>query len=136
MGVPIEDFGRDHWSTFAYIETRVVDYRGVPDKRHLRCNHARHPLFAHEGGDAAKYPTRMKLNKQLFEHDDWDCLDDLEDVGLIENVGSGVNRVYALTDLGRSAGSLLRAHKGQGGKYDDFVFAVQLPRVSFGSSAR
>jgi hypothetical protein len=32
--VPIELWGKDHWTTLAYIETRCVDYDGVPNHDH------------------------------------------------------------------------------------------------------
>jgi hypothetical protein len=42
VSVKIEDFGRDHWSAFAYIEVRIVDHNGVARREHLRCIHKRH----------------------------------------------------------------------------------------------
>ena len=86
MAIPIEDFGRDHWSTFAYIETCVVDCGGRVAKERMRCIHKRHPFFAHRGGDASAYPTRLRGGRKRNEHDDWDCLDDIEVAGLIENI--------------------------------------------------
>jgi len=118
--IPLADFGRDHWSAFGYIETRIVDHGGVPQKNQLRCIHKRHPFFAHSGGDASRYPTRLKGGRTQADHDDWDCLDDLEEAGLLENVGTGVNRVYRLTDLGREVAGRLRGHKGQGGSFSNF----------------
>jgi hypothetical protein len=118
--IPIENFGHDHWSVFGYIETRVVDYGGIPAKEHLRCIHARHPFFAHRGGDASAYPTRLRGGRELADHDDWDCLDDIEAAGLIENIGTGAHPVFLLTDHGREIAGKLRGHKGQGGKWDEF----------------
>lgn len=113
-------FGRDHWSTFGYIETRIVDYRGVPDKRHLRCHHGRHPLQAHQGGCASAYPTRLRDGLTCHNHDDWDCLDDCEREGLLVNNGSAANPVFELTDLGRKIAAQLRAHKAAHGKWSTF----------------
>jgi len=119
--VPIEEFGADHWSTFGYIETRIVDHDGVPAFHHLRCLAARHPLFQHRGGDAGRYPTKLKGGRTLYDHDDWDCLDDLVAAGLLENKGTGANPVYCLTPRGEEIAGKLRAHKGRGGKWDEFV---------------
>lgn len=124
--VPMSEFGRDHWSTFAYAECRIVDNDGMINKNHMRCNWARHPLFRHPGCDAVKYPTRLKDGVERPDHDDWDCLDDLEQEQLLVNVGTGMNRVYELTDLGRVIAAQLRAHmaKVKGvpqGKFDTFV---------------
>ena len=118
--VPIEDFGKDHWSTFGYIEIRVVDHDGRVVNEHLRCINKRHPFFAHRGGDATNYPTELRGGRKLSGHDDWDCLEDLENAGLLYNVGTGVNPVFRLTDRGREIAGQLRGHKGQGGQWAEF----------------
>lgn len=114
-------FGRDHWSTFAYIETLVVDKSGKPDIRRMRCDPKRHPLMAHQGSMfGAPSPTRLKDGVLLPDHDDWDCVDELEAAGLIEVGGTGMYPVFALTELGRGLAALLRAHKAAGGNFGDF----------------
>jgi hypothetical protein len=118
--ISIAHFGRDHWSTFAYVETRIVDHDGVLERCHLRCIHQRHPFFAHRGGDASQYPTRLKGERMQADHDDWDCIDDLEAAGLLENVGTGINPVFRLTVYGEEVAGRLRAHKGRGGQFADF----------------
>jgi hypothetical protein len=123
--VPLVEFGKDHWSTFGYIETRVVDHNGLPERQHLRCIEQRHPFFAHRGGDASKYPTRLRGGRLKHDHDDWDCLDDLEEARLIDNIGTGVNRVYRLTDFGRKVAGQLRGHRGQGGQWDEFFVGLE-----------
>ena len=125
--IPIEDFGKDHWSTFGYIETRIVDHDGVPDRVHLRCINKRHPFMAHEGGDASLYPTILRGGRERYRHDDWDCLWDLENAGLIDNVGTGVNPVFRLTDKGREIAGRLRGHKGQGGTFGEFFVGELRP---------
>ena len=121
----IATFGRDHWSTFAYVETRCVDYEGVPDRRHLRCIHGRHPGQKHEGGDASQYPTRLKNNVDINNHDDWDCIDDLVREGLLESRGTSLYPRFELTPLGREVASQLREHKANRFSFDTFE-----PRVT------
>lgn len=133
--VPIEKFGKDHWSTFAYIETRCVDHRGELDLKHMRCNPEKHPHFVHltNGfGHIAVWKTSNgtrlsgfcaetnKSNKKthLKDHDDWDCIDDMEAAGLIIQNG---NLQYGLTDLGWQVISELRKWKGAGGSFGTFV---------------
>jgi len=118
--IPMSEFGKDHWSTFGYIEVRIVDHGGVPENHHLRCINKRHPFFSHRGGDASSYPTRLKGGKTQKNHDDWDCLEDLEAAGLINNIGTGVNPVYRMTDVGREVAGRLRGHKGKGGTWENF----------------
>lgn len=120
--VPIEQFGHDHWSTFGYLETRIVDYGGVVQNEHLRCVHARHPHRGHAGGDASKHPTRLRGGATLANHDDWDCLDDFETAGLVASEGTGMYPVYKLTDLGHEIAGKLRAHKARGGQWRDFAW--------------
>lgn len=57
-------WGRDHWSTLAYIETRIVDHSGVPSREHMRCDPKRHPLLAHDGSrGGSPSPTRLTGGK-------------------------------------------------------------------------
>jgi hypothetical protein len=97
------------------VNVRVSgDHGGVVRRENLRVIHRRHPAFAHEGGDASKYPTRLRGGQKLADHDDWDCIEDFEVVGLAENVGTGVNPVYRLTDKGREVAGLTRGRAGRG----------------------
>ena len=122
-----ERWGKDHWSVFAYVETCVVDRRGRLDNRRIQANLNRHP--AHAGGradgsqvDGAKYPIRLRNGETLpgSDYDEWDCLDDLEWSGLIENTGTGLNRCYRMTSLGENLAQQVRANKGRGGSFAKF----------------
>jgi hypothetical protein len=83
-------FGRDHWSTFAYIETRIVDHRGTLNHAHMRCHGGRHPLMLAAKGDflgvadGRQFATLLAAGEQLPDHDDYDCIDDLIAAGLLE----------------------------------------------------
>lgn len=116
--VPMEEFSIDHWSTLVYLETRCVDYDGVLDKRQMRCDRNRHQQFAHSGINV-KYPTRTKKG-DVKNHDDWDCLDDCELSGLVENRGTALHRVYKLTPLGCKIVGQLRQHKMDGQNFHNF----------------
>lgn len=118
MGIKMEQFGKDHWSTFAYCETLAVDRKGVVDQIRMRLN----------GDD---YPTRLKgffveggkkdESKVVYGHNDYDCIDDLEEAGLIQNIGTGTNPIVRLTDLGRKIAAQLREFKAQGGSFAYFT---------------
>lgn len=123
--VPIADFGRDHWSTFAYVETLCVDKDGIPDRRRMRCHPQRHALLAHLDRWDKKYGTRLKGHMEDFPkvlpmHDDWDCIDDLIAAGLMRNKGTGINPVFQLTEWGLAIAAALRAHKVRGGTFSTF----------------
>lgn len=112
--IPIDRFGRDHWSALLYIETRCTDHRGVLYKPHMRCNQARHPFLAHEIDGTS--PTRLANGELLHDHDDWDCADDLVGAGLIEWNGTGVHPVFAMTDAGREKCAALRKERQERAK--------------------
>lgn len=125
MTVEIERFGKDHWSALAYVECCAVDNEGRSDNRRMRCDYTRHPgLFAAEYFPAdRKYPTILKGGEELPDHDDWDCLDDLEAAGFIEQHGTGLNLVVRFTDLGYEVVHALREHKAQGNNFAEFSWS-------------
>ena len=100
--VPMSRWGKDHWTTLAYVETRWVDHRGMLDHDKMRCDADRHPTFfgakchVRTPSDLAgrHYPTRLKTEQpdadgiwgsvDLPDHDDYNCLDDAITEGLIE----------------------------------------------------
>lgn len=126
--VHVSRFGKDHWSTFAYIETRCVDHGGKLDPRHMRTNAQRHPLLDANGcgwpeGRGTKlqgYFVEYDAEFLLPDHDDWDCLEDLEAASLLEILSLATGRVR-LTEQGMAVAGLLRAHKARGGQYAGFV---------------
>ena len=82
-------WGKDHWTTFAYIETRAVECLAVDADRmrthprlHLRC----FQMKRHGGsfGDGSRYPTRLKNGESVAPHDDWSCVEDMIAEGLLE----------------------------------------------------
>jgi len=134
--VPIADFGRDHWSTFGYVETLCVDKDGLPDIRRMRCNPKTHPGLAHLPWDKA-YGTRLKGHMEDFPntlpmHDDWDCIDDLIAAGLMENIGNGINPKFKLTETGLAVAAALRAHKARGGTWSTFNHELEPKKGGWG----
>lgn len=78
--IDISEWGQDHWSTFAYLETRAVDAGGVIDNRKMCCNARLHREFAN-GMDAESCHTRLK-SREAGKRDDWSCLEDMVAAGL------------------------------------------------------
>ena len=147
--VPMERWGRDHWSTLAYIETRIVDHRGRIEHDHMRCDVNRHPqMFAAKRRGLLlgtlpgqrKYPTMLRGNVELPDHDDYDCLDDMIAAGLVEahmppppagTLITGLvesemmtRATFTLTGAGQAMAARLREHKGSGGSWASFVPGV------------
>lgn len=141
--IPVELFSKDHWSTFAYVESRCVDGKdglGTLECNRMRCNPSRHPLLSGGAPWREGYSTRLSgffdspdrhdANKAIEQglmaagHDDWDCLDDLEAAGLVEVI-SLAQCVVRLTSEGLRVSSLLRQHKAQGGNFARFSLALE-----------
>lgn len=136
MSVVMSDFGKDHWSMFAYAECCAVDGKQLEHCR-MRINPDHHVSVGRVMLDSPTweppYGTRLKgfwkddkttdSTKQLPEHDDWDCVDDLEAAGLLD-VGTYINPNVKLTDLGHKIASELRKHKASGGRFATFVSEV------------
>lgn len=129
--IPIILWGRDHWSAFAYLETRTVDYGGVVDNEKMRCNPRLHRIFANQANRlfSGNYPTRLAHGETIEPHDDWSCLEDMARADLLrawfrqqsdEMFGSGQARIE-LTDEGRRIAGLLRKHKAGGGNFGNFA---------------
>lgn len=125
--IPMELWSKDHWSTFAYIETRVVDHNGVPNRDHLRCNPKIHPGLGNGSNqiDRKPRPTMLKDGTQIHPHDDWSCIDDMVSAGYIEWNGTGMNPVFALTEKGWWCASALRQHMADGGQCAEFELPVR-----------
>lgn len=141
--VPMERWGKDHWSTLAYLECRIVDNRGRIAHDHMRCHMRRHPAMhaakrraiAFGNADGSQYPTKLR-DGELADHDDYDCIDDMIAAGLVtvtmppapaQTLVTGLvetelmtRATYALTPLGQAIAGQLRAHKGNGGNWRSF----------------
>jgi hypothetical protein len=150
--VPMERWGKDHWSTFAYLEVRIVDHKGRIAHDHMRCHMRRHPAMhaakrraiAFGPADGSQYPTKLR-DGELPDHDDYDCVDDMIAAGLVTvtmppapagtlvtglvEAESMTRAAYALTPgLGQPIAAQLRAHKGIGGKFS--TFTPEVPTVT------
>ncbi len=103
--VPPELWGKDHFSTLVYLETRIVDGDGRLKSAHMRTK-----------SDGTKYPTRLDDGTELVGHDDWDCVRDLEHAGYV-TTRTGRFKVrpgpYALTDAGWNLAGRCRRHLGE-----------------------
>ena len=124
--VPIDRFGHDHWKLLAYVDSYAAREGGL-DRRRLRCNPQRHPRLASIHTPRNWNPhhgTRLKPDEegeqQLPEHDDWDCLHDLEAAGLVE-ILSLTNGYARLTPEGRRAYGQMVHFQLRGGALHHFT---------------
>lgn len=133
--IPMEKWGKDHWSTLAYMETREVDDRGILDGDRMRCNVYIHLLLQGKVHilrrirTTDEYPTILKDGVLQHNHDDWSCMEDAISAGLVEAEISPCpedsiiwRKVrIKLTERGRLIANQLREHKAGGGNYSNFV---------------
>jgi hypothetical protein len=112
-----EQLGKDHFSLLLYVESRCVDYNGKLDFDRLRINPETHPQFC--GNPYMKrswkenYGTLLSSGERLPNHDDIDCLEDIDRLGFIE-IYSFSNLFVIMTKLGNNAVSKLREFKTEG----------------------
>ncbi len=130
MNVPVEQFGKDHWSTFGYAANVVGGLNGIPNKDRMRTDRDLHPGLV--GTQVAmlesttKYPTRLKGGIELPNHDDWDCIEDLEAAGLMKWQGTGINPIFELTERGWKVFKALTDFKNKGGTFATFEIPKEL----------
>lgn len=138
---PVDLFGKDHWSLMGYVIDACANGRagiGALQRPKMRCNGHKRPLMASAVGWRSQYSTRLRgffefalradpvaaasAGYQLLDHDDWDCLEDLEAAGFLE-ILSMVNGAVQLTPRGVDVAAFLIRHKAVGGQYASFVLA-------------
>jgi len=146
--VPLELFGKDHWSTLAYAETVMVDCGGFQiglDPRMRQCR--RHYRVMHDFCKNPKrlssapnhgcmwndnYSTTLNDGSKVIGHDDWHCIQDLAEAGMFSVEGKVIaaadcepGETLLLSELGREYVGRLRDHKSQGGTFSNFRPALK-----------
>lgn len=154
VNVPVSDFGKDHWSLLAYIESCAVDRggdirskAGLSDasrkepllaelcKERLRCNEASHPIHAVNSSIFPWKPSNGTRLAGYFVDGGFDASrqlvshDDWDCLNDLEFAGlievlSEANAVVRLSEAGIKAALSLREFKARGGKFADFRLSV------------
>lgn len=126
--IPLQRWGKDHWSTFAFVAHWCAEYGSqgfaVASPRHrrqMRVDADIHPGLAHslEIAGARRYPTRLNDGTEVERHDDYSCVEDMEAEGLVEWGGTGLNPVLRMTARGLTAAGVVATHKTEGGQFGD-----------------
>lgn len=117
-----------HWTAFYYVaEIAAQDGSCKPDPKRLRCNELEHPEIAKRLREQADgevpvlegHDTETTVGT-LYEHDDWSCLEDAEDAGLLSCDYRGSQKKYKLTPMGYRALKLIEEHLAEGLEVKDF----------------
>lgn len=132
--IQLTQFGKDHWSLLAYIQTLCVDSQsgiGRINSNRMRTNKHKRPhignscMIAWNEAWGTRLQGYFECDKvtqptfQLKDHDDWDCLNDLVENKLVDII-SDVNHFITLTDSGKSLSLQLTQHKLNGGQFATF----------------
>lgn len=119
--VNISLFGKDHWSLLAYINDSVSKGSNIQFK-YMRCNKHTHPQFNVLPSWMEwkpEYGTKLNNGTRLDDHDDWNCLDDLKSVGLINMINFNQG-IVELTPYGIEISLRLIDHKNNGNVFNTF----------------
>lgn len=128
--VPTELWGRDHWSTLAYIEAKLVDgdYSVKFDPR-MRQGRRNFRVLSKGRGCAGgvvmqpEHGSRLSDGTILPWSDDWACVQDMLADGLFEDGEWDTGFPLKLTEKGYAVAAALRKHKAEGGTYSNFKVA-------------
>lgn len=120
--VPPTEWGKDHWSTLAFLEAMAVDNKGLVKVAYMRTDPDIHPKYDHDGEarKRKKYPTRLRDRSELTGHDDWSCMEDMIDARMMFALMRDRRVWIFLTPFGTDVAGALRAYKAWGGLYRDF----------------
>lgn len=130
----LKDFGHHHWALLHHINLMSKDNEMVIlNNKEMRCNPERHPekanhrVWNHTWGtqlcDYRDSDGNLDVNRRLDFHDDWDCLMDLCQEGMIQFVKISENKVK-MTQLGITVAENILKHKFMGGKFFNFHLSV------------
>lgn len=130
-GIPLylpRHWGKDHASLLLYVEARHIDHGGELKPDNLRTNPSRHPheADARRGRGSIvwkpEYGTTIVGGERPSEaHDDWDCLDDMEEVQMLLHTGPP-SFLAALSPIGIEVAGELRKYRGRNQPLEEFDF--------------
>lgn len=88
--------GRDHLSVLLYLQTVFISFAGVIKADH----HGDRMRWQLRSGWKPEYGTRYWDGTTKPDHDDFDCMYDLEELDLISTSGTGMNPVVTMKSRG------------------------------------
>ena len=96
-----------------------MDSEGKVKIVHMRTDPDIHPKYVHHDTEK-RYPTRLWGGTELTNHDDWSCLEDMIDAGMMVAMMRGRSVWVSFTLFGSDVAGALRAYKARGGNYANF----------------
>ena len=125
--VPVEKWGRDHWSTLAYFRSVEIDRAGFLVKADPRMRMGRYHYRVLKAREPAipmtpEYGSRLNDDTFIPGHDDIHCISDFAEAGLLTCDDSGVEpgETLHLSPKGVQLAEALLQHKASGGSFSTF----------------
>lgn len=140
--IPPEFWGKDHWTTLAYVESVMTDCGGFQlgadsrmrtNRRNFRVmsefptpKRSGSETFGATGFYPSQSPTRLNNDTDVEGHDDWNCLEDMAAIGLFDVSGLHLEpkKVIHLSLTGQKVSAALRAHKQAGNSFSTFSLSA------------
>ncbi|KWU17954.1 hypothetical protein [Burkholderia cenocepacia] len=143
--IPASHWGKDHWSTLAYIDTVMTDVAGFQvgsdarmrsNRRNFRVMTAECPRprrATHRSAEVVmdlEHGSRLRDGFVVKNHDDWGCVQDMAEAGLFTVGPADVQpkETLHLSRKGQHWVAELRKHKQAGGSFSEFS-ADHLPEM-------
>lgn len=136
--IPMDLWGKDHWSLLAYISCVMEEFAGFQvgfdgrmrqNRRNFRIMKEQAPVPKRVNncmGIVMKedYSTRLKNGVVARDHDDWCCVQDMATAGLFQETVEKVepNKILHFSDKGIQISNALRVHKMRGGVFSNFTW--------------
>ena len=144
--VPVARWGKDHWSTLAYVAACVEKHHGYLRVEKMRVHPRVHHRLAHPGVAVVMMafggvpPTHLADGTTLELHDDWSCVEDMVTAGLVtesegDNALAGKSPRFDLTDAGRALVVAVAGHRARGGTFATFAPPPDLVAAAPGGDA-
>ena len=144
--IPITMWGKDHWSTLAYIDSVIAEHSFYPITidSHMRTKRETYdyflmnkakkfgfitqPYYNFLSSDA--YGTKLNDGTTVMAHDDYSCIVDFAKEGLLNIDENSIitNKKIKFSDKGLTVMNCLHKHKVNGGTYSNFTMILKKRR--------
>lgn len=122
--IPMNKWGRDHWSTLAFVATVMAD-RGqfvMTGDARMRSNRKNFQAMPSTNGIVMRkeHGSRLSDGSSVEDHDDWCCIQDFAAEGLLTVEEIDVGERFRFSNKGQALVTSLLTHKMKGGTFSNY----------------
>lgn len=143
--VPIDLWGKDHWSMLMFLEHCLVDEGGFKIEFEPRMRQNRHHfrVMPRRGKNRSpffgtsmdpEFGSRLNNGTFILNHDDWCCVQDFAEEGLLslktEEIDVDCRKKITLTEKGKKLANQLRNHKSEKKTFRTFKPDLEVEQVA------